>query len=342
MYSKCNNTRVTKNLLESTQLILQYPNGEKNYQGRINALGVINYLGDISCKADYWRNAFPVCSNRYSSDAVEKWQVSDPVISGIYKSTSYQHSKTHLFGHIAFELDNLHQFKETVFECYLDIFSCVERLGFSNLVRIWNYIPDIHACDNGMDRYKHFCEARHDAFEKHYPNLKAILPAATAVGITGTTFYLYFIATNQPVIYCENTRQVSAFNYPSKYGPKSPSFARASLLESVHSQLMISGTASVVGHESKHPGNILLQTQETLDNIQALVAQVNSLHDTRFNGLQSLSHLKVYVRHSNDIETIKSIIEESVKLNADIIYLEAEICRDDLLVEIEGVAVEKH
>ena len=303
MYSKCNNISIPNGLFESTQLILQYPNGENNLQHQLNALGVVNYLSNIGSKSDYWNNTFSVRSNNFSGESIEKWQVSDPVHSGAYRSARYQYSKTHLFGYIAFELKNIHQFKETVLQSYLDIFSCTEKLGFPKLVRVWNYIPDIHLCDAGMDRYKHFCEARHDAFEKYYPSLNEMLPAATAVGITDSKFYLYFIATNQPVIFCENPKQVSAFYYPSKYGPKSPSFSRASLLRSNYSQLMISGTASVVGHESTHPGNIILQTQETLDNIQALIVQVNSQHGTRFDGLHSLSHLKVYVRHCRKVIT---------------------------------------
>ena len=340
MHNKSNNVRVSDIFAPSTQLTVQYPNHDMRMENQLNALGIINYMNHIDSESEYWHNTFSVCSNNFSGESVEQWQVAETVYSGIYKSIRYQYSNTHLIGYIAFDLNNIQKFKEAVFQNYLDIFTCIEKLKFSRLVRIWNYIPDIHVCDGEMDRYRHFCEARHNAFEKYYHDLNGMLPAATAVGIKGRRFYLYFIATNQPVIYCENPRQVSAFHYPRKYGPKSPSFARATLLRSAHSQLMISGTASVVGYESMHPGDIKLQTQETLDNIQALITNINSQHGTKFNGLQSISHLKIYMRYENDIEAIRNIVGSVVKPDADIIYLEAEICRDDLLVEIEGIASE--
>ena len=74
---------------------------------------------------------------------------------------------------------------------------------------------------------------------------------------------IYFLAGAHPAHILGNPRQVNAYDYPSLYGPRSPSFARASLYRSDSAtQLFISGTASVVGHQSQHKGLADLQLEK--------------------------------------------------------------------------------
>ena len=75
----------------------------------------------------------------------------------------------------------------------------------------------------------------------------------------------------------ENPRQVSAYRYPRQYGPQAPSFARAMLPPSQAMPLLLSGTASVVGHESKHHDCVESQLAETFANFDSLIAAARAL-----------------------------------------------------------------
>ena len=55
----------------------------------------------------------------------------------------------------------------------------------------------------------------------------------------------------------------------AKYSSQSPKFSRAmALLLGDYMTTWISGTASIVGSESRYLGDIEKQTQQTIDNIQ--------------------------------------------------------------------------
>ena len=76
----------------------------------------------------------------------------------------------------------------------------------------------------------------------------------------------------------ENPRQTSAYHYPPKFGKHSPIFSRAcSGAARQRPSLFISGTASIVGHETIHPGDVRAQTRETMANINALLDEANRL-----------------------------------------------------------------
>ncbi len=100
------------------------------------------------------------------------------------------------------------------------------------------------------------------------------MPAASALGFeSGPLTICFFAAREAMPLAIENPRQVSAYKYPEDYGPRSPTFSRASAIE-LHGQtvLFISGTASIVGHQTMHAGDVVAQTQETIVNIKATVA----------------------------------------------------------------------
>ena len=96
----------------------------------------------------------------------------------------------------------------------------------------------------------------------------------------------------------------------------------------------MSGTASIVGHETIHRGDVIAQTRETLVNIGALLAEANRVVGSTRYSLDALQ-LKVYVRRPADLAAIKATL--SARTAASTIFLKADICREDLLVEIEAV-----
>ncbi len=152
----------------------------------------------------------------------------------------------------------------------------------------------------------------------------------------GSPISIYFLAARQPPTMIENPRQTSAYHYPAQYGRHSPIFSRACVLrEAPGTTLFVSGTASIVGHETLHRGDVAAQTRETVANIDALVGEVNRVVGAPRYSLDALN-FKVYVRRPSDLEAIEETLSQSLRSTASVVYLHADVCREDLLVEIEA------
>ena len=98
-------------------------------------------------------------------------------------------------------------------------------------------------------------------------------------------------------------------------------------------QLFLSGTASIIGHETIAPQEPEKQTQVTLDNLSALL---ESAGYPKLNSLGSSASWVVYIRDPSHIDRIQPLITDHLHPDARIIYLQGDICRKDLMVEIEG------
>ncbi|HZO21353.1 MAG TPA: Rid family hydrolase, partial [Steroidobacteraceae bacterium] len=168
-------------------------------------------------------------------------------------------------------------------------------------------------------------------------DLTGNVPAACALGsLSGSPLVIYFLASHEAPTAIENPRQVSAYEYPPQYGPK-PAFSRASVLrERSGAMLFVSGTSSIVGHRTVHAGDVAAQTRETLTNIEALVEEANRVTGASRFAIGTLAY-KVYVRKVADLPTIQSQLHAALGRQAQVMYLHAEICRQDLLVEIEAI-----
>jgi chorismate lyase/3-hydroxybenzoate synthase len=122
------------------------------------------------------------------------------------------------------------------------------------------------------------------------------------------------------------------------YGPRSPSFARATLRPSFSgSHLLIAGTASVVGHASQHIGEPHKQTLEILDNLNALIRHTEQLHGVTCGQWDGQALFKIYIRHPEHFATVRDILKQQLPSHAQVLYLQGEMCRRELLVEIEGI-----
>ena len=214
----------------------------------------------------------------------------------------------------------------------------VERYPY--LLRVWNYVPDINRDSHGTERYRLFNAARQQALEACGRPLTGKVPAASALGAAaGSPLVAYFLAARTAPAFVENPRQVSAYHYPRRYGAHSPVFSRATLQRQNGSlMLFISGTASIVGHRSIHVGDTAAQTRETLTNIAALLEEANRVERAACFSLGSLA-CKVYVRRPADLATIRAELSKALEPAAKVIYLQADICRQDLLVEIEATGM---
>ena len=218
-----------------------------------------------------------------------------------------------------------------------DLFAVPDATQHRHLIRIWIYVPEINAAAAGEERYRLFNSARQAAFlECGRAVIGSSVPAACALGApAGAPMCIYFLAARCPSKTIENPRQTSAYHYPPKFGKHSPIFSRAcSFGAKQHANLFISGTASIVGCETLHPGDAEAQTRETLVNIKALLDEANRICGYSRYSIDSLK-LKVYLRHAADLGGIQAVLSHEVRGSTPI-YLQADICRQDLLVEIEA------
>jgi chorismate lyase/3-hydroxybenzoate synthase len=228
-------------------------------------------------------------------------------------------------------------------QAYHDIFRTLEDTGCAHIQRIWNYLPQINGDGGGMERYRQFNMGRQQAFIDAGQAAFDGAPAACALGIRQGALCIRFLAGKAAPVPVENPRQVSAYRYPDTYGPRAPTFSRAALADLGGGDvgLFISGTASILGHETVHLGDVRAQTHETLRNLAAVIAAANG----RTTAVFALPRLEavVYVRHVADARVVREVLDEVLGADAHTVrhavYLEADICRQDLLVEIEAHAV---
>ncbi len=280
------------------------------------------------------------------------WQSRGTPISGQYDAINYRYDDDYLFGVIVlpetlFEANTDKTPLQQAAECaYSQIFSLLDRLSFPYLFRVWNYMADINAHSFGMERYVQFNLGRQDAFLAHGRDIEGNVPAACALGFESAlseensdqnALTISFLAGRVEAQCIENPRQISAYQYPQQYGPRSPTFSRASLVKlGLDDVLFISGTASIVGHTTLHPDDVIAQTRETMENIKAVLAEANRrLGHTKFE-LSDLDYT-VYVRHNDDFETIRKELMLCVGDGLKAVYLQANVCRHDLLLEIEAI-----
>ena len=220
---------------------------------------------------------------------------------------------------------------------YQEIFAVLSRTEHRHLIRIWNYLPEINREAGGDERYRQFNSARQLAFRKSGQATVGTVPAACALGSpAGSPLSIYFLAARQLPKMIENPRQTSAYHYPPKFGRHSPIFSRACVLNaSDGTSLFVSGTASIVGHETLHQGDVDAQTRETMANIDALLEEANRVVGLKRYSLDGLK-FKVYVRRPSDLGAIEGVLSRLLRPSTPIVYLQADVCREDLLVEIEA------
>lgn len=269
---------------------------------------------------------------------VETWLADERVTRGETDGIIWRRAGNLLF--LAFEQadDPASDPAEPVNHAYARALEVARAAGCPSLLRAWNYLPAINAGDGDAERYRRFCLGRAAALEAAGYGERELC-AGTAIGSDEPRLRIYLLCGSSPGVNIENPRQVSAYRYPRRYGPRSPSFARATAIAGVDDSrlLMISGTASVVGHRSAHVGDVDAQLMEIVRNLDSLLvesAATLSRPGLREFGAESL--MRVYVRHEADWPAIEARLR-SCWPQVRLAGLRGDICRSDLLVEIEAV-----
>jgi chorismate lyase/3-hydroxybenzoate synthase len=264
----------------------------------------------------------------------ETWRSRGTVTRGREEGIDFAHDGQVLLGSVLVDEAGFRDPEQAGEQAYRRMERVLRGLGYPNWLRVWNYLSDITRGDGDDERYRQFVVGRYRALA-NAPDFERHLPAATAIGTSGGGLMIFFLAAKSPGEQIENPRQVSAFRYPREYGPRSPSFSRATLKTwDDRADLYVSGTASVVGHESRHVGDALAQLAEVRSNVDALLALAREKCGGRAFVPQQL---KLYVRDRANADQVVARARELFGESAPLIALVGEICRTDLLLEVEGL-----
>jgi chorismate lyase / 3-hydroxybenzoate synthase len=284
----------------------------------------------------------PVTLAQLGGDArIERWSTDAPVTTGRFRDVAYAEDGNYLFASILVPPAQCADIERVTRTSYLHLDHLMRVRGYPYWLRAWNYLAAITQGEGEAERYRRFNAGRYSAVGLS-SGIAHNLPAASALGMDesgsdSVGFVLSCLAGKRPGAQIENPRQVSAALYPPRYGLRSPMFARAALVPNGSgAQLLVSGTASIVGHESLHIGDAERQLEETARNFEALVtaamdADVGRPKATRVE----LESLKVYLRDPADYDRLLPDVRRLFDV-AEPLVLRADICRRELLVEIEG------
>jgi chorismate lyase/3-hydroxybenzoate synthase len=268
-----------------------------------------------------------------------QWWCVDDEVTAVSSDTagnlaiSWAQTREFIFAVVSVE-DRMPLEKQT-FRAYQVLLEYLRLQGNPYLLRVWNYVPGINRSENGVERYQLFNSGRKQVYRELHHSLGEGAPAACALGTQSGGLQVAMLACSHPPVAIENPRQVTPCRYPKQYGEDPPIFSRATWLRqrSAADLLLISGTASIVGHQTLHPGDVLAQTRETVRNIQAVLDTANR---TAGKVLWTLGGLRgrVYIRHAEDYPSVSGCLQAEGL--TQFCYVQADICRSDLLVEIEA------
>jgi len=268
----------------------------------------------------------------------ELWLAGGPVSTGQWSDASslarirYAHDDHYVFAVVELDEREHGGILLTAERAYAAIQAFQQRSAFPHLLRMWNYMDAINEGTGDMERYRQFCVGRSRGLAIGAADVPSqSYPSASALGRHRPDHLLqvFWLAGKAPGKAIENPRQVSAYHYPRVHGPVSPSFSRA--LVAPDDTVLISGTASIVGHVSQHHDDPMEQLEETVRNLEALTSHVSR---TRTPAGKDL--LKIYVR---DPALTPRIAERLRQLypQGEFLFVGADVCRRELLVEIEAV-----
>lgn len=220
-----------------------------------------------------------------------------------------------------------------------------EQMNFGDIVRQWNYLENITDIAHGNQCYQDFNDVRTLFYASS--EWKSGYPAATGIGTRHGGVLIDFNAVSGGVDIAplDNDWQRAAHVYSDevlisrradrKRG--TPKFERGKSLSGCRRKVIyISGTAAIRGEESVATGDVLSQTEITLENIQHLIGLEEGREKLPEHS-GKLGFLRVYLKNEEDAPAVKADLD---KLCPDIpiVYLYADVCREELLVEIEGIA----
>ena len=246
----------------------------------------------------------------------------------------------------------------SIFEQSTQIFETIKRIldkeemPISSIVRQWNYISQITCINKEKQHYQEFNDAR-----SHFYNQSiwpSGYPAATGIGTEsgGVVVDLFAVRSkgeNVKLYPLDNKLQVAAHAYSQEVlvgredkafkTRTTPKFERGKVVNSLDNALVyISGTAAIRGEGTLAETDIKKQTIITLENIEELIS-ISNLKEAGVEIVEptKIKSLRIYIKAARDYEMAKMVVDKILP-NVPAIYLRGDICRDNLLIEIEGIA----
>jgi enamine deaminase RidA (YjgF/YER057c/UK114 family) len=197
----------------------------------------------------------------------------------------------------------------------------------ADLVRTWFFLDDILAW------YGEFNHARTEV----YSGVKfrsGSIPASTGVGGRNTAAVALTLAAwaMQPANPATRTQEIaSPLQCPAPtYGSL---FCRAMEIGSASGRnLLVSGTASIAPHgQTLWKGSVHKQVDLTMDVLEAI------LHSRNFT-FSDLTRAVAYFRHCSDARALTDWCDKHDVRSLPVVMARCDLCRDDLLFEIEADA----
>jgi hypothetical protein len=275
------------------------------------------------------------------------WQANF-VSAGENAAIKFQHEDTEiLIGTVQANLQQgCRQNAETAFAAFEAIFKSAQ-FPVNSIVRQWNYLEDILGFDGEKQHYQEFNNVRSAFYGNAFEEVG--YPAATGIGMNRGGVIIEFVAVKSSHAFTapvDNPGQVAAHNYSNNVLvgndcvlKTTPKFERARFLEIFgKKQIFISGTASIVGEQTVGIGNPAEQTEVTIRNIQRLYSDevLERISKKKLN--PKYGHARVYIKNRKDFPVIKKTFKTHFG-NLPVVYIIADICRESLLVEIEGKVI---
>jgi hypothetical protein len=278
-------------------------------------------------------------------------------LSNNYVKIKYIDREEIITGGLSVDNLSLNQYEQSEY-CFNLLKSLLnhEDLKLSDIVRQWNYIGDIVGYNTINNKIRQNYQEFNDLRTKYYNQDNWIngYPAATGIGININCIIISAIAVkpknNLKIIPIKNPRQLDAHKYTEKVlqgipipelkEKTSPKFERGKIIFNENiAEIYVSGTAAILGQESIKEFSIEIQTSVTIENIINLVSKENLMAQNynQKNINVKFEYFRAYLKNKTDMVKVKEVCE-SYFGNIPVIYLNADICRDELLVEIEGVA----
>ena len=252
-----------------------------------------------------------------------------------------------------------HSLSEKSHSAFARLLEAFLQLGidFNQVFRQWNYVEQIFSIQQidscRRQNYQLFNEARAEYYSK-YRTVPGF-PAATGIGtaFNGVTIECMAVVCDEETVSVAiaNPQQLNSYKYgqevlkgePQKNSSQNqpPQFERARLMTNgSSSRLFVSGTASIIGQETIGLDDVEKQTRVTIENIAVLVSESNLR--AHYPGLRNVpdkyAYVRVYVKNQEDIPLVKAICLDHFG-NVPTTFVQADICRENLLVEIEAEMV---
>ena len=222
----------------------------------------------------------------------------------------------------------------------------IEKIAVDDIVRQWNYIENITAISPQGQHYQLFNDARSVFYSQC--KWRNGYPAATGIGAQyGGVVVVLDAVRNSSVcsLPVDNPLQISAHNYSQEVLINSvekhkttPKFERARFIAGCNPMVYISGTAAIRGEASCRE-DLTSQTRLTMENINYLTSGENLLkHGADSFGEMEYRAMRAYLKDKSEWSPAKEWLDENYPA-VEMLYLWADICREELLIEIEGIAM---